>query len=283
MTKKAIFINEAGYTDCASTTYSSTSPATCTVGGVSPGYVMTGKTLECIVQDAFAPYVEPTFSVFNVALDDEPFEVGCVLSGSKSFSWTTTTGANVTSGSVGIRKTAGSDAGALVGSGFDAGDSPQSLGICTITDSTPTTHTWQITGCSTQDSSFNLSRSECSVYPYFWGVETCGGRPGVDNVLVTGGSKVVSSVGSSVSVTFNSSSQWTWIAIPSSAASRTKWFQGAAPNCGDINVIPTDKYPDECVLDISDGGGCWSTVSYKVYMSGSAATDGSTPIQFRTY
>ena len=281
-TKKSIFINEAGFAESTGTTYNLNSPATCTVGGVTPGYVLTGKTLACIIQDAFAPYIVPTFSAFNVALDDEPFEVGCVLSGNKTFSWSTTTGANVASGSVGIRKTAGSDAGAVVGTGFDYDDSPQSLGICTITDSTPTTHTWQITGCSTQDDSFSRNNSECSIYPYYWGVETCGTRPAVTNDLVTGGTKVIAAVGSSVTVDFNNVGQWTWFAMPATCASRTKWISGAAPNCGDINVLPTDKYPDECSISISSGQGCWSSVNYKVYMSGSASTD-ALPICFRTY
>ena len=72
--------------------------------------------------------------------------------------------------------------------------------------------------------------------------------------------------------------------MPASASPRTKWFQGAAPNCGFIDRgCATDKYPDSCTLNVSEIGGCWSTVSYKVYMSGSAGSDGATPIEFRTY
>jgi len=277
-----VYVDPTGTLSCGIITagcgdYSSQSPATCVVGGVSPGYVMTGKTLECIIQDAFAPYVEPAFSSFLMT-QTSPMEVGTALSGNKDFSWGTTTSDNVATNSIGICEVGGS----LLGSGL-ANDGSETLDIGTLTNTSPTTWTWQVTGCSTQDNPFSRNVGKCSVYPYFWGVETCGSRPAVDNTLVNGGSKVVSAVGSCVPVTFNSSGQWTWVAIPASSASRTKWFQGAAPNCGDINVIPTDKYPDECVLDITDGGGCWSTVSYKVYMSGSAATDGSTPIQFRTY
>lgn len=64
MAKRAIFINEAGFSDCTTTTYSNNSPATCTVGGITAGTTLTGKTLECIVKDMLAPYIEPAFSAF---------------------------------------------------------------------------------------------------------------------------------------------------------------------------------------------------------------------------
>lgn len=273
--KKSIFINEAGQ---ATTVYNSNSPSTCTVGGINAGTVLTGQTLEYLLQEILAPYIDPTFSAFNVGITPQPLEVGTSLSGNKTFTWSTTTSANVASNSIGICRVGGS----LLASGL-ANDGTELLNVGTLSNSSPTTWTWQITGCSTQDDSFSRNVSKCSVYPYFWGVETCGSRPAVTNNLVTGGTKVVSAVGSSVGITFNSSSQWTWFAMPSSCASRTKWFQGAAPNCGNIADSPTDKYPDECIISISSGDGCWSSVNYKVYMSGSAASDGSTPIEFRTY
>jgi len=205
-------------------------------------------------------------------------EVGTALSGTKSFTWNTTTCDNVAADVIGICEVGGD----LLGSGL-ANDYAENLDIGTKTNTSPTTWTWQITGCSTQGTAFSRNVSKCSVYPYFWGVETCATRPTVDSALVNGGTSVVSSVSSSPSITFNSVGQWTWFAMPSGCTSRSKWFQGAAPNCGDINVLPTDKYPDEQCILVSDGGGCWTAVGYKVYMSGSAGTDGSTPIQFRTY
>jgi hypothetical protein len=266
-----------GTTSSGCGVYTSNSPATCTVGGISAGTVLTGQTLEYLLQEILAPYIEPTFSAFNAVITS-PMEVGTALNGNKTFTWSTTTSANVATNSIGICEVGGS----LLGSGL-ANDGSELLNIGIKTNTSPTTWTWQITGCSTQDNDFSRNVSKCSIYPYFWGVETCGTRPDVTNSLVTGGTKVVSAVGSSVSVTFNSSGQWTWIAIQCDYAPRTKWFQGAAPNCGDINNLPTDKYPDECLISISSGQGYWSGICYRVYMSGSAATDGSTPIQFRTY
>ena len=282
--EKTVFVDDVtgtlvtGATSAGCGTYSSNSPSTCTVGGIISGTVLTGNTLEYLLQEILAPYIEPAFSSFAVNISTIS-EVGTSISGTKSFTWATSTCDNVEADTIGICNTT---SGTTLATGL-ANDYAENLDIGTLTNAGPQSWTWQITGCSTQGTPFNRNVSKCSVYPYFWGVETCGARPAVDNTLVNGGTKVVCSVGSSVSVTFDSSTQWTWFAMPSGCTSRSKWFQGAAPNCGDIAVLPTDKYPDEQCILVSDGGGCWSAVGYKVYMSGSAATDGSTPIQFRTY
>ena len=282
--QNAIFVDDVtgtlvtGVTTAGCGTYSSNSPSTCTVGGITEGTTLTGQTLEYLLQEILAPYIEPTFSALAVNITS-PMEVGTALSGTKTFTWSTTTSGNVASNSIGICEVGGS----LLGSGL-SNDGAEALDIGTKTNTSPTTWTWQITGCSTQDNPLSRNVSKCSVYPYFWGIESCGVRPTVDNALINGGNKCVLAVGTSVSVTFNSIGQWTWFAMPSGCTSRCKWFQGATPNCGFVaRGNPTDKYPDEQCILVSDGGGCWSSVGYKVYMSVGAATDGSTPIQFRTY
>ena len=97
--------------------------------------------------------------------------------------------------------------------------------------------------------------------------------------MVTGGTKTVASSTSTVTVTFGSSGEWTWLAIPQTSTSKTCWYVTALDN-GRINNAPTDKYPDECIISITSGQGCWSSINYKVYMSGYAASDAN-PIQFR--
>jgi len=273
MAKKAIFINEAGY---VTTIYTSNSPATCTVGGITAGTVLTGQTLEYLMQEILAPYIEPAFTSFGVNITS-PTEVGSAVSGTKTFTWATSTSGNVASNSIGICEVGGS----LLGSGL-SNDGSEALSIGTKTNTSPTTWTWQVTGCSTQDTEFSRNVNKCSIYPYYWGVVTCATRPAVDNALVIGGTKVTAAVGSSIAVDFNNVGQWTWVAIQCDYADRTKWISGAAPNCGNINSSPTDKYPDECEVSITSGEGCWSSICYKVYMSGSASTD-SLPICFRTY
>ena len=258
--------------------YTLNSPATCIVGGVSPGYVLTGKSLACIIQDAFAPYVPPTFSAFAVNVTS-PMEVGALLGGSKSFSWTATAGGNVCASSVGICEIGGS----LLGSGFNYNSSPQSLDIGVLTNNSPTTWTWRISGCSTQSTAFCRDVSKSSIYPYMWGVVTSGSCPTITSTLINTGNKVVCSVGTTVSVNFASSNQWTWFAMPCACLARTKWFV-AVGNCGFVDRgNPSDKYPNSCSLLVTDTvDSCWSSVCYTVYMSGFAATDAEA-IAFRTY
>lgn len=259
--------------NCTDIIYNLTSPATCTVGGISPGYDLSGKSLMCILRDALAPYISPTFSAFNMS-GTFPIEVGAAMSGNKTFTWSTTTPANIQSNSISISEVGGS----VLSSGLpNTGSATVNIG--TKTNNSPTTWTWRISGTSTQNTGFTRDVSKCSVYPYFWGVTTCGTRPAVTNALVTGGNKVVNAVGTAVSVTFNSNSQWTWFAMPANCAARTKWFV-AVGNCGFIDrSVPSDRYPDSCVLTITCGS--WSA-SYRVYMAGFADSI-SVPLEFRTY
>lgn len=252
--------------------YNLNSPATCTVGGVTPGYVLTGKTIMCIIQDAFAPYITPTFSAFDISAFTSPIEVGAAVSGTKTFTWATTTSANVCANTIGICEVGG----ALLGSGL-ANDGSEALSTGTKINTSPTTWTWQVTGMTTQSAVFSRNVSKCSVYPVYYGKVSCVSRPNVDNTLITGGTKTVINSTSTVTVTFASTNQWTWVAIPATSTSKTCWYVNNLDN-GRINNAPSDKYPDECVLPITTT--CWSGINYKVYMSGFAATDASA-IQFR--
>lgn len=274
-TKRAIFINKAALAHSAETAtilYESNSPATCTIGGITSGTALTGKTLQQLLEDMLAPYIEPTFSSFAVNINS-PMEVGTAVSGTKTFTWSTSTSGNVASNSIGICEIGGS----LLGSEL-ANDGSESLSIGTLSNTSPTTWTWQITGCSTQNTLFSRNVGKCSIYPLYYGVVNCATRPLVDNELITGGTKSVVNTTSTVTVDFNSVGQWTWIATPASSPTKTCWYVNALNNGSMGNT--GDKYPDVCILNITSGNGCWSEVSYKVYMSGFAASDAD-PIQFR--
>jgi hypothetical protein len=273
MAKRAIYANDALHT---TSKYTSISPATCTVGGIVAGTVLTGQTLESLLQQVLAPYIEPTFSAFAVNITS-PMEVGTALSGTKTFTWTTTTSGNVTSNSIGICEVGG----ALLGSGL-SNDGTEALGIGTKTNTSPTTWTWRISGCSTQNNPFTRDVSKCSLYPIYYGKLTSGSRPAVTNTLVTTGciaKPAVNSTGT-VTVTFSSTaSEYTWLAIPATSTSKTCWYVNALDN-GLINSSPSDKYPDECTISITSAEGCWSSINYKVYMSGAVGAIPD-PIQFR--
>ena len=274
MAKKAIFINEAGY---VTTIYTSNSPATCTVGGITAGTVLTGQTIEYLMQEILAPYIEPAFSSFAVNISSIS-EVGTAISGTKSFTWATSTCDNVATNSIGICNLT---SGTTLATGL-ANDYAESLSIGTLNNTFPDTWTWQITGCSTQDTAFSRNVSKCSLYPVYYGKLTSGVRPTPDNTLITTGciAKPAVNSTSTVTVSFNSAAnEYTWLAIPSTSTSKTCWYVNALDN-GDINNQPSDKYPDEQIVSVTSAEGCWSSINYKVYMSG-AVGEISAAMQFR--
>ncbi len=274
-TKRALYVNKSAASfsaETSTTLYTSNSPATCTIGGITSGTALTGKTLQQLLEDMLAPYIEPAFSSFAVNITS-PMEVGTALSGTKSFTWGTTTSANVASNSIGICQVGG----ALLGSGL-SNDGAENLAIGTLVNSDATTWTWRISGCSTQDTVFTRDVGKCSIYPVYYGVISCATRPAVDNTLVNAGTKCVIQSTSTVTIDFDSVGQWTWVATPATSATKTCWYVSALNNGTMGNG--GDKYPDICTLDITSSDGCWSNISYKVYMSGFAASDAD-PIQFR--
>lgn len=259
-----------------STIYTKSSPATCNVGGISIGNVLTGKTIETLLEEMLAPYIEPTFSAFNVNISS-PIEVGSSVSGIKTFTWSTTTSSNVKSNSIGICEVSGS----MLGSGL-ANDGTENLDIGTKTNGSPIIWTWQITGSSTCDDYFNRNVSKCSIYPIYYGKLISDNRPAVTNELITTGctaKPVINSVNTVTVSFYSASNEYTWLAIPSTSPSRICWYVNALDN-GLINSSPSDKYPDECIISVTSAENCWSSINYKVYMSG-AVGEINDPMQFR--
>lgn len=122
------------------------------------------------------------------------------------------------------------------------------------------------------------STSLSGIYPYYYGKLTSGSRPPVTNSLVTTGciAKCVLNSTGTVPINFNSSSsEYTWLAIPQSSASKTCWYVNALDN-GNINSTPGDKYPDECIIAITSAESCWAGINYKVYMSGTVGAISAT-------
>jgi hypothetical protein len=288
-------------------TYNLANPATKTVGGVTAGDNLTGKTALCLLQEILAPELFPTSLVNpSVSIGLSPsgtFEVGCSIA---SLSVTAT----FSRGSISPQYCSASpfrsglpNAYSFTGSqmpvGFQAcASSPavetataysvllggQTWSVCTRYDcgvqpkgsSGTNYNTPLVSGCS------NVSNASITgIYPYYYGKLAAGSRPGVTNALITTGciAKPVADSNGTVTVTFSSSGEWTWLAIPATSTSKTCWFVNALDN-GRINNAPSDKYPDECPIAITSAQGCWAGVNYKVYMSGYAATDAN-PIQFR--
>lgn len=284
-------------------TYNLASPAAITVGGISGGTVLTGKTAfqlfeELLVPELFGVITAP--SIIIGLSSGSTYEVGRVIS--QTVTGTFNQGCiNPSYCSISDKRSGDANAYCFTGCGMPSGFQSCSLLIAVQTNGTyiisAGTQTWGV--CTRYDAgspalgskgtqycaalTSGCTAAACSsvtgLYPYYYGKVTCATRPAVTNILVTGGTKAVASSTGTVTVTFSSVGQWTWLAIPQISTSKTCWFVNSLDN-GRINNAPSDKYPDECVFSICSGQGCWTAINYKVYVSGFAATDASA-IQFR--
>jgi hypothetical protein len=284
--------------------YSGETPSAVNLCGITIGYQLTGKTVSCIIQDLLVPELfgsitAPSTSI-SLSASASPYEVGTVIS--ETVCGVFNRGCiNPQYCSVSDKRSGCANAYCFTGTGMPAGwqtcaltpgcatnasytivNGSQSWGVCTRYDCGEDARGSKGTVYCTKLLSGNTLAASASItglYPYYYGKLTCGSCPPVTNSLVTGGTKVVASSTGTVTVTFGSAGEWTWLAIPSLSTSKTCWYVNALDN-GRINNAPSDKYPDECIIAITSGQGCWSSINYKVYMSGYAATDAN-PIQFR--
>lgn len=134
--------------------YNGTSTTTTTVGGLGAGTNISGKSMSEIIQLMTCPYQLPTFSAFSVSGQAVTIEVGTSLSGSKTFTWSTSNSGNVASNSIVIRDMTASTnlANSL------ANDGSESVTIATVQlNSDGATQAWRAQGTNTQSGGFNSS------------------------------------------------------------------------------------------------------------------------------
>jgi hypothetical protein len=264
------YVDESILTATGSTVYNLASPATTTVGGITAGTTLTGKTSNCLLKEILTPYQSPTLSTFSNNVST-PVEVGCTISGSKSFSWTFTNSANVQANTMCIRDVT---LGANLSTNIST-TSPQSASITSKQfTSCGDTQVW----CGSAKNSCNIqfnsgSYTVTGLLPYFWGKCTCPGpagsnRPVGTPTMVTGGTKVVADSSGSISINFNSgSNDYLWFAVPATVSSKTCWYVDAINN-GAIGggISPAcNLFPAPTTTGVTTV--CWSGCSYKVYIS----------------
>jgi hypothetical protein len=299
-----IVIFSSGGTGGSGDTYNLASPAAICVGGICAGTSLVGKTSFELFEELLVPTLYPVLTNPSSSMSLSPsgtFEVGChiplcILScfdaGCINPQFTATCS----------KRSNGVNLYCLTGTQT----APGAFSCTSPTFTFPAgtyellygTQTWgscQHYNCGVQpkdSKSYNycspliagetsaISASLTGIYPYYYGKLVAGSRPAVTNSLVTGGTKVVADSSGTVTVSFNSStSEYTWLAIPYTATAKTCWYVNALDN-GHVNCAPSDKYPDECLIGITSGQGCWSGINYKVYMSGTVGAI-SAPMEFR--
>jgi len=122
------------------------------------------------------------------------------------------------------------------------------------------------------------SYSVTGIYPYFWGVSsTQPTAASIASAIQAGTANKVLAVGSgTLTITFNASSQYVWLAVQNSYATKTTWYNTALNNgsigAGQFILSPVTQA-------VTSPTSLWSGVNYNMYISGySTTTSGS--IQF---
>ena len=301
----------------ASTTYNLNSPAAVTVGGVTAGTDLTGKTSNEILEEILVPVLNPTLSNPSNGFSDDATntqEVG-VTAGTINFTATFNRGSiSPDYGTSGFRSG--------LPNNYNYGDNgnvdqslPADVASTSLTDNQALTDVVIQEGSNTWNSSVDYDAGEqpldsqggnfgsplaagttgtqsttiTGIYPYFYGTVNEPGaaganRPSSDQTLINGNdAKVVATSTGTISVDYNSTSDdYIWFATPATSTTKTVWFVTALNN-GTIggSVSPGGNlFPDPDTVSINSPTGLWSSVSYKIYVS-NVQTEVTDPIEFR--
>ncbi len=280
--------------------YTGSSVSTVNLGGITSGYVMTGKTFSEILRDLLSPALNPTIVAPSNTFTMSPFTNGQNLEVGTGVTITFTAG--FSRGSIspaycggdpnrsGLPNTYNYTGTGLVTTGSTAPTNVQTVSSYTILAGT---NAWfsTVSYDSGTTAAFNsacgvfspalaagttgsIARTLNGIYPYFYGKVASGGapaginRPAATAALVTGGTKVVASSTGTISITFSATSDdYLWFAIPQTSTSKTKWYVDALNN-GNIGgaVTPAGNlFPAESVVSVTTV--LWAGINYKVYIS----------------
>jgi hypothetical protein len=288
--------------------YTGASPSNITVGGLSAGTTLTGRTYTSILQEIlvttfFPTLTPPSLSSFTVSVSGLR-EVGSTIG-------TLTFNGNFSRGSISPQYPPTS-------SPFRSGPPNQwnftGTGLPATTATTDTSVVLQTTnhvvilgsnswsanvdydaGVQPYDSDGNpfnsplgagtsntVNDSFTGIYPWFYGTSASANpRPTAGSALLTTGTKSVTSSTGTVNANFNTSgAEWTWVAIPASSPVKTVWYVTALNNGTIGGVYPSgNKYPAPTTVSVNSPTALWSGINYNFYISELPSIE--TNIEFR--
>ena len=276
------------------------SPASITLGGISSGTVLTGRTISSIIEGLLVPTMNPALSspssIFTISPITTTYEVGKIISltGTSIFSrgsiapqyssaspyrsglpiahifspfGLTAVSANTTNLSTGVTFSHIIQANNNIISGsvlYSAGVQPKNSSGGTY--STPLS-----SGMTTV-----VPRTICGIYPYYYGKisKACAAgvcRPAATVALITGGTCVVSGSTGTICINFNSTANdYIFFATPSASTIKTKWYVNSF-NCGSIGggvSSGCNLFPNHSVeAGVASSLSCWNGQTYNVYIS----------------
>jgi hypothetical protein len=266
------------------------SPAAITLGGVSAGTQLTGKTLSCIIETLLVPTLSATVippSLDSISPPATIYEVGSTVSISLSSVFSRGSIApyygvpsqpsvprsgpastyNYTVQGATCAPTALNPyplAPMLIYAGNNtiSGTVTYAAGTYAVYDSTGT-QTAPALGIGTTSPK---SITHIGLYPWFWGKSAT--LPVAGQTLINTGNKVIASSSGEITVpNFNASDEYIWFAIPATSPSRTFWQD--ITNSSNNGVIPGALFPTMTPVTVNSfPSGLWNNQSYKFYISG---------------
>lgn len=278
------------------------SPASITLGGISGGTTITGRTISSILEELLVPTVNPTLtapsSTFIISPLTTVVEVGSVLriTGCTTFNRGCinpqyTSACSQRSGlpksydyiAFGVTcspitpSPAGSLCNSIIFSAYTAttGNNIISATVEYYSGATPKNSAGgtYLSGL-TSGSTTPILRTISGIYPYFYGKVTCSapagvGRPTATAIMVTGGTKCVLASTGTICINFNTAiNDYIWFGVPSSSTIKTCWYTSALNNgsIGGAVSAGGNLFPAHTVVT-NVKTTYWSGQTYNVYVS----------------
>jgi hypothetical protein len=151
--------------------FTNTGTTTITVGGISPGTVLSGKTVQEIWDLMFFPYENPAFTSFNVNPSLPIFELGqSVTAGTKTYSWGIQHPQNLSANTLSIIEYTGTSQFITIENGLTGNSKSITTTPPTFSSATPTTQTiYTIRGYDTQNNLFTRSINGSWRHRWYYG------------------------------------------------------------------------------------------------------------------
>lgn len=135
-----------------------------TIGGIESGSTFTAQTMEEMWDELLYPYQVPSFSTFSFNAATT-VEVGETISGTKTFTWTTTNDDNINVDSLEINDVTHSS---LLGTGL-TNDGTEDLAIISTQKVTPGNNVWSIEATDSESTVFSKTYTISWLYKKFYG------------------------------------------------------------------------------------------------------------------
>lgn len=238
--------------------YTNPEPSTETVGGIEVGSTFETESLKELFDALLYPFIAPAFTAFAIQGQSSTIEVGSSIAANRTFTWTTSTSANIESNSISIIDvTAGN---VVIASGL-ADDGSEATTYGAITKTTPTTNQFKVQATDLESTVFSRTYTVTWQWMRYYGESSSSSldEAGVEALRVSGLSSTA--VGTYVFV----GGGYKYIAFPGTLTS----FKDAETQ---LNV----PFEDADVVSVTNTYG--QTVDYNVYRTTNIITSAITII-----